>query len=74
MITKTDLDHHIRRERYHREAALKSDDPGARKSHNEMAESHARRIRIAEAALARPKVAGEESSGDEVSGPARHLS
>lgn len=51
MITKSDLDHHIRRERFHREAALKATDPGARMSHVEMAESHARRIGIAEAAL-----------------------
>ena len=51
MITQYDLDHHIRRERYHREAALKATDPGVRKSQIEIAQSHARRIQIAEAAL-----------------------
>lgn len=55
MITQYDLDHHIRRERYHREAALKATDPGVRKSHIEMAQSHARRVQIAEAALKRDK-------------------
>ena len=62
MITQADLDHHIRRERYHREASMKTTDPGARKSHIEMAESHARRIQVAEKALAKTQPSTERDT------------
>jgi hypothetical protein len=43
MITKQDLDHHLKRERQERERAESATDPSARRSHLDLAESHARR-------------------------------
>jgi hypothetical protein len=53
MITQADLDHHLRRERQERALAERASDPGVRRSHLDLAESHARRVEKAKAILER---------------------
>lgn len=43
MLTQQDLEHHLRREREERARADTAADPSARRSHLELAETHARR-------------------------------
>lgn len=53
MIKQADLDHHLKRERQERALAEQASDPAARRSHLDLAESHARRAANAKAILAR---------------------
>ncbi|XHS01094.1 hypothetical protein ACFB49_26960 [Sphingomonas sp. DBB INV C78] len=53
MITISDLNHHLRREKEERALADAATDPAARCSHLELAESHARRAARAKAYLER---------------------
>jgi len=53
MITQSDLDHHLKRERQERALAERASDPAVRKSHLDLAESHARRAENAKAILER---------------------
>lgn len=56
MITQADLDHHIKRERQEREFAERATDPAVRRSHLDLAASHARRAANAKARLERDQV------------------
>jgi len=53
MLTQSDIDYHLRRERQERGRAQLADDGGARDAHLKLAEDHARRARAGTDRLAR---------------------